>query len=124
MRQRCDLNGSRNDGVVATVSALALIVLYAMLVSFAQEARVPIASLKALRTGFVASWRIVTTGCDGAMLKRGDTSTRRKRRSASQVLLKTSQPVPATHAPDYRRFSHAGLGGRVRSEDPLQFVEG
>jgi hypothetical protein len=37
MRHRCDLKGSRNEGVVATVSALALIVLYPMLGSGRNE---------------------------------------------------------------------------------------
>src|SRR6202011_6048623 len=46
MRQRCDLKGSRNDAVVATVSALALIVLYPMPESFTQDGTSPIASLR------------------------------------------------------------------------------
>src|SRR5882724_2891904 len=68
-------NGSRNDGVVATVSARALIVLYPMPGSFAQDGTSPHCMIESLRTGSPASWRMVTTGCEGAMLYRGTQSS-------------------------------------------------
>jgi hypothetical protein len=63
------------DAVVATVPDLALIVLYPIPGSFAQLGTRPQRIVESLRTGSRASRRMVTMGCEGAILYRADTST-------------------------------------------------
>ena len=60
--------------MVVTVSDLALIVLKPMVGSFAQEGISPHRMVEKLRRGLEGSWRIASTGCDGAMLYRGASS--------------------------------------------------
>src|ERR1035438_4989522 len=59
---------SRKAGLLATVSARALIVLNPILASVAQDGIKPQRASEKCRAGLDGSWRMIPTGCDGAML--------------------------------------------------------
>lgn len=97
IKQRCDLNGSRKDGVVSTVSTRALIVLNPMLASFAQEGTSPhriIESRRRVRD----SWRIVRTGWEGGdVVPRNDVEVTVGVEALVQLLVGPGQSVSTAH---------------------------
>src|ERR1022692_4390066 len=62
------VKASRKAGLLAIVSARALIVLKPILASLAQVGIRPQRASEKCRSGLDGSWRIMPTGCDGAML--------------------------------------------------------
>ena len=62
------MKASRKTGLLATVSARALIVLNPILASVAQDGIRPQRASEKRRSGLDGSWRTIPTGCEGAML--------------------------------------------------------